>query len=119
MFFNSIQMKSLEAGIAAANLKQKTITQNIANVETPGYKAKNVEFKMVLNEIEGKQNAFEFSNSVSISDDNSIARMDGNNVNIEKEQLALWDTYYQYSALITKLNGQFSSLRNVMSKAMK
>ena len=50
MFFNSYNFKLLEAGTNLTWTKQELHMQNIANVETPGYKAKQLEFINVLSE---------------------------------------------------------------------
>ena len=41
-------ISQLERGLDFSALKGKVISQNIANVDTPNYKAKNVNFKEVL-----------------------------------------------------------------------
>ena len=38
----------LEAGLAAESLRQKAIANNVANLETPGYRSINVKFKELL-----------------------------------------------------------------------
>ena len=47
----------LEGALNQANIKQKVITNNLANVDTPNYKAKKVSFKNVLNEESSRINA--------------------------------------------------------------
>ena len=39
---------TLEQGLNYSSLKQKAFSQNIANVDTPNYKAKDVSFKNVF-----------------------------------------------------------------------
>ena len=46
LFGNTISV--LESGLNYSATKGKTISQNIANVDTPNYKAKNVNFKEVF-----------------------------------------------------------------------
>lgn len=41
-------ISQLERGLNFSALKGKVISQNIANVDTPNYKAKNVDFKEIL-----------------------------------------------------------------------
>ena len=41
-------MDFLEAGLAAESLRQKAIANNVANLETPGYRSINVKFKELL-----------------------------------------------------------------------
>ena len=48
MFFDSIQFKAMESGLAALNMKQEVITHNIANLDTPDYKAYEVSFGNTL-----------------------------------------------------------------------
>jgi flagellar basal-body rod protein FlgB len=38
----------LEAGIKAESLRQRTIANNVANLETPGYRSLNVKFEKLL-----------------------------------------------------------------------
>ena len=38
----------LEAGLRAENLRQKVIANNIANIQTPGYRSLDVKFKELL-----------------------------------------------------------------------
>lgn len=47
-FWEDPSVKALSSGMDALWQKQQVISHNIANVETPGYKAKHVEFKEVL-----------------------------------------------------------------------
>ena len=57
--------------------------------------------------------------TVVTADDSTSARVDGNNVNMEKEQLELWKAETQYAYLIQKLNGEYSNLRNIISQVGK
>ena len=54
MLFSST-IQGLEKGLDYAALTQKTIAQNIANVDTPNYKSKAVSFQDVFNEAKTKQ----------------------------------------------------------------
>lgn len=48
MLFDSLDFKAMEAGLGALNTKQQVISQNLANIDTPGYKSQEVSFKDVL-----------------------------------------------------------------------
>ena len=50
ILFDNTSFSLLEKSMNATWYKQKIISQNIANDSTPGYKAKTVDFKAVLNE---------------------------------------------------------------------
>ncbi len=46
--FNDISIPSLKRGMNAYTLRQKVIAHNIANLTTPGFQAKKVEFEELL-----------------------------------------------------------------------
>ena len=48
--FEDAAFRALQSGLDAMWLKQQVASHNIANVETPDFKAKKVEFKQVLRE---------------------------------------------------------------------
>ena len=126
--FNSTSFNMLEKSLDATWLKQKVTLQNIANDSTPGYKAKTVEFGSILKEkckckyhISDPQNPDENKGKIDLGvriteEPNTNQTLDGNNVDMEKEQVALADAQYQYSALINKINGEFSMLRSAIQK---
>ncbi|MGL5978955.1 MAG: flagellar basal body rod protein FlgB [Erysipelotrichaceae bacterium] len=119
--FDSKSMKIMESGLDALWVRQKAISNNIANYETPGYKAKRVSFEEIL--ASRTQNS-QLSNikgvKMSVSEDPSTSeRLDGNNVDMEQEQLELWETYAQYSYLSNQISNQFSNLRYVINNTGK
>lgn len=122
LFSNTIG--NLELGIQSSFFKQKVIANNIANVDTPGYKAKTVDFKDVLNE-QIKMEAYRtnprhiaFSggkgNVLITPKVNSSYHHNGNNVDIDQEMAELAENQILYNALIDRLNGKFNSLKNVI-----
>lgn len=48
LFSGTIQ--NLENALGRADIKQKVITNNIANIDTPNYKAKKVSFQNLLDQ---------------------------------------------------------------------
>ncbi len=75
--------------------KNKVIANNIANVNTPGYKKSDVSFeKELLKAVESKNinKIKELQESISLSKDKS-AKKDGNNVDLDQELV----TFYQMS----------------------
>ncbi|WP_318615430.1 flagellar basal body rod protein FlgB [Sporosarcina sp. YIM B06819] len=116
----------LERGLDFSATKGKSISQNIANVDTPHYKAKNVSFKEVFADV--KANALEAyrtdarhiafkSNGTHpgvFSYSNLRYRHDGNGVDMDKEQADLAANQIYYNALVDRINGKFNSLQNVI-----
>ena len=116
----------MQRGLQAANLRQEVISNNIANVNTPGYKRQDVAFEDSLQEA--------ISNSRYRSTDEKVAnlskadlrirsytdsagfsyRLDGNNVDIDTENAALARNQLKYNALVDSINQEFSMIKAVM-----
>jgi flagellar basal-body rod protein FlgB len=112
---------NIEKGLDAAWLRNNVISQNIANVDTPGYKRKVVQFEEFLDS-EMKTGRISQGKS-ALSDDGiriiedpseSSYRSDGNNVDIENEMALLAANSLRYNTLIQKLNGDFQRLKLVI-----
>lgn len=119
MFFNSYDFKLLEAGTNLSWNKQELHMQNIANVETPGYKAKSLDFVNVLSEERRNITSSNIIEAVVVEDENASTRPDGNNVNMEKESIELYKSYAQYSMLLTKVKSEFDKFGYVLNSNMK
>jgi flagellar basal-body rod protein FlgB len=116
LLFNNAEFKALRKGLDMLWLKQRVISDNIANAETPGYKAKSVSFGNVLSREFYKANPEKIDElRPVITVDSSSIRPDGNNVSIERESLELWRTYAQYSYLRDKISRQFKNMRYVIN----
>ena len=98
-------------------MQQKLNTQNIANIETPGYKAKSLSFDGVLSSVDSSTNTTEISRiNASINTDDSLSlQPDGNNVDLEAESISLYKAYAQYSTLLSKINGEFNKYNYVLN----
>ena len=128
--FNSADF--LQQGLQASWLRDSVIRNNIANVETPGFKASNVEFESILAKslenggFQGKQTRDKHINiggtnfsdvSPVIHQDKSLSmRMDGNNVDIEAENVKLAQNTIQYNTVMTKLNSELARLKMAISE---
>lgn len=116
----------LENSIQYASAKNDVISNNISNVDTPNYKAKNVSFKSALeNELgtlqakttnERHLNFNEADNKPYriVGDSSTTYNHNGNNVDIDKEMSELAKNQIYYNSLIDRINGKFSSLQSVI-----
>lgn len=123
LFNGTIQSLS-EQALDASWYKQQVISNNIANCDTPDYKAKTVEFGIILKEKckcryhtpdENTDSKPVFFVSTTY-ETNTNQTLNGNNVDMEKEALDLADTQYQYSALIDQMNNNYSMIRSAIIK---
>lgn len=72
-------------------LRHKVLSQNVANVNTPGYRKLDVSFDDQLTrhlEMHGDQGIENLKPKI-VEDDSSPARLDGNNVDIDAEMMRL------------------------------
>ena len=129
-------LKILEKSLDAAWLRNDAISQNIANVDTPGYKRKTVAFEEYLKSaLDGRSlkgittdkrhipiggDKIDSVN-IKVSEDNSSlsVRLDGNNVDIESEMASLAKNSIKYNTLVQSLNTGFNRLKSVISEGRK
>lgn len=103
--------------------KQKVTMNNIANVETPGFKTKYVTFEDELrrklssvkkNTSSNIRNEILDANITIRSNDNESNKMDGNNVNLDVENVELARTTLQYEYVLKSINDDFARLRTAV-----
>lgn len=122
--FNYVNV--LDKAADASWLRNEAIANNISNVDTPNYKRQDVDFEGVLQRAmrhsmfqttEEKVNNAQTSNLTprTYTDyGNYSYRIDGNNVDIDTENVALASNQLKYNALMESINSEFSSLKAVM-----
>jgi flagellar basal-body rod protein FlgB len=108
-WINLPQMHLLERYMDLASTRQALITSNIANVDTPGYKTRDIDFSGEL------ARAMQGDGSVSTEPVvHEVAglteRPDGNNVSVDRESLMLSQVQLQFSAAEQLLKAQFKNL---------
>ena len=124
---NNLNLNLLNKSLDGLWLRQQITMENIANYSTPGYKSKFVDFESLLktNLERVSENNSETNNQIKSSNiiieennDQSL-RLDGNNVDLEKENLQLAKTQLQYMYTVTEMNSYFSKLKSVISEGKK
>jgi len=110
-----------QGALDGLSARHAAIADNIANVNTPGYKRKEVPFEDALaralqdhGSLCSPGSARPFSPCVT-RDTDSAARADGNNVDIEAEMVRLAETSLRYETLAQYVGGYFSGLKAVIS----
>ena len=122
----------LQKGLSASWTRNAVIRNNIANVETPNFKASDVEFETLLaraiqdpgfvgtrthpghREI-GSPNLAPVDPRIVQHKDLSM-RMDGNNVDIESENVKLAQNSLYYNTLLEKMNSELRRLRMAITE---
>lgn len=110
----------------AAWQRNEAISNNIANVDTPGYKRQDVAFESVLQQALGNNRYQSMDDKVANVNlsrlrgrayadyANYSYRLDGNNVDIENENVMLAENQLKYQGLISSINQEFTNLQTVM-----
>jgi len=99
-------------------VKQKVLANNIANVETPGFKAKDVNFQNEFSEALKKgdfASAMNLQPKVYVRNDLSI-RNDGNSVDLEKEMIELQKNRMKFDIYTQLLKNRYRRVRDLFTE---
>ncbi len=109
-------MNLLESGIRAENLRQKTIANNVANLETPGYRRLAVKFEELLAkaiESPGKLNLDELEAQVYQPNQTPV-KSNGNDVTWEGEVGEMVKNSLRHKAYIRLLGKKYQQMQTAM-----
>lgn len=110
----------------AAYLRNEIIGDNIANVDTPGYKRQDVSFEQDLaialknsryKSLDEKVSSVKLNHikgRVYTDSANYSYRLDGNNVDIDNENVELASNQLKYNGIIQSIDSEFDNLKSVM-----
>jgi flagellar basal-body rod protein FlgB len=112
--FESTTIRALTSALDGLAERQRTIANNIANVNTPGYHARRVSFEDALaRSVANHDGAVSATESLSTDP----TRLDGNNVNLDTETLDNIETLLRYQIGTQAVNQQFQSVRAALGSA--
>ncbi len=126
----------LEKGLDAVWKKNEVLAANIANADTPGYKAKSVDFESVFSQLLGsdwKQSYTGSERSVSgrtLPDPSALenleipitenrersARLDGNTVDPDREMTSLAENAMLYDTLTYAVSRELGRLKMIINE---
>ncbi|HVU47683.1 MAG TPA: flagellar basal body rod protein FlgB [Terracidiphilus sp.] len=88
--------------------RQQLVTANMANVDTPGYHTKDINFQTAMQQVMDHGELRLQPASMNI--DNLPERPDGNNVNIDRESMMMSETQLQYQMGVQLIKEEFHEL---------
>lgn len=130
---DDLTIKAVKIALDGLSLREEIIGHNIANADTPGFKASTVTFDNQLRQALGKNEtgklrlmrtrsghidaygAAGLSPQV-MSRTNSTLRVDGNNVDLDLEMIRLAETNIQYQALTHLISRKLALLKMLVSR---
>ncbi len=90
-------------------VRQKLAAANIANADTPGYKAKDINFQDEFRSLTGEP-----ARPVEVT--GLAAKNDGNNVSVDREARLLAENAIRFNLASQLLRSQFRSLRSAIQE---
>ncbi len=114
----------LKSALNASSLRQEAISSNIANINTPDYKANRVLFESYLKEAKNgvglthTNMGHMYSNNSSLpkitKQTNTFIQDNGNNVDIDFEMAELSANNIYYDSLVSQVNAKYNLMREAM-----
>ena len=109
--FDSVSYVAINSALDGLAARQRAIAENVANIQTPGYHAKKVQFEDALaRAVSAGTGAASATTARSLEP----TRTDGNNANLDEETLLNVDTQLRYQLATQAVDGTFSSVRTAM-----
>ena len=125
-------MDLMQKGLSASWSRNAVIRNNIANIETPGFKASYLEFESLLAKAVSESGftgtrthdrhvhlgvtKFDDVRPMVFQSRELSMRADGNNVDIESENVRLAKNSIYYNTLLEKMNSEIRRLRMAISE---
>jgi flagellar basal-body rod protein FlgB len=108
---------ALQQGMSGAGLRQQLLANNLANVNTPGFKRSDVDFESTLASALSSSDPASEVGSIDFQpqvDTTSSMRADGNNVSADQEMSNMTQNAIQYEALAAVEKSRLDWLRTAM-----
>ncbi|MEO5344113.1 MAG: flagellar basal body rod protein FlgB [Gammaproteobacteria bacterium SHHR-1] len=112
-----------EQALRVRDYRSELLAANLANADTPGYKARDIDFKQILSQEAGQQQGLATTHQRHIPlsqgtvSTNQVGyripeqpSLDGNTVNTEREQVEFASNSLRYQASLEFVNGKIKGL---------
>ncbi len=122
--FQDPTLQAMGPYMSRLSKRHQIVASNLANIDTPGYKTKDVSFHATIQELvnetrmpqrtskpeHGQGGLPGFSGAQPYEVPGLVSRMDQNNVDLDKELMKLSETSFGYSMMAEILKGKFRTL---------
>ncbi len=111
--FNDMSSAALQVALGGLVARQRSIANNVANIQTPGYQATTVAFEGALASALKQGTPLD---RVPVTSATSLAptRLDGNNVNLDEQTLSNVETTLRYQLVLRALDAHFTDLHTAI-----
>jgi flagellar basal-body rod protein FlgB len=125
--FSDIATRISQMALDGLSLRQQAISRNLANIDTPGFKAQTVNFQETLGRMVDKGNVLPLtvtngSHLTTVTDETGFSsvlrsggssRADGNNVDVDAEMLDMSEAGIQYQAISQAMTQKLALLKTL------
>ena len=113
---DDVSVDALQAAMRGLSARQKAISDDIANVDTPFYRARSVSFEADLKRaLDGGRDPLAVTPTMSVS--TAPAGLNGNNVDLTAETMASVDTELAYQLALRAAGDRFTLYRTAIKGA--
>ncbi len=128
---SDVTMDAMGAYLTRLSKRQQVIASNIANIDTPGYRTKDITFHATLQELlspeaiplrttRPEHQSMQRLNYVPLEPEvfevqGLTVRADRNNVDLDREMLKLGETSFGFSMITQLLKNKFRTLANAIN----
>ncbi len=110
-------MDFLERALNVTSERHQLVVTNMANIDTPGYRAKDLDFRSELQRAGGPDGTMSLASVHNVS--GLVERPDGNDVSIDREGLLLAETQMQFGLGIQLMQREFHNLLLAINEGNK
>ena len=101
---------SLERYMDTLSMRQKLVSSNIANADTPGYKTQDLDFQTAF------QSALDGGTPQPVPVSGLAVKNDGNNVDLDREARLLAENALRFGLASTLMKGQFAQIKEAIKE---
>ncbi|HTQ60203.1 MAG TPA: flagellar basal body rod protein FlgB [Candidatus Solibacter sp.] len=112
-WLNTAPFLLLQRYLDVTSMRETLVTTNLANVDTPGYHTRDVDFRGELQRaMNGEDTSLTSPFVMPVR--GLIARPDGNNVSVDRESLLLAEVQLQFKAATAVLRTEFAEINTAI-----
>ncbi len=94
--------------------RQKLVTSNMANADTPGYKTQDIDFQFeFMSMVDGPEGGLP---PQTIHPEGLVTKPDGNDVSLDREARLLSENAMRFNVASTLVKGQFKAIRSAIDE---
>ena len=111
--FDDVTSQALHVALTGLAKRQRVTADNIANIQTPGFRAGKVQFESALADAVATGTSPD-AVQPTVARSLEPTQLNGNNVNLDEETLSNVDTGLRYQLALRAMDGKFSLISDVV-----